>query len=184
MPDDRVAFDAGGPLPTGVIALEASAGTGKTYALSSLAARFVAERDIPASALCIVTYHYLRDRTPAVRPGFDALSPAGFAGQLDYFDRNYNVVHPRAVAAALDGGPALPDRALMLSFDDGLKEHYTIAFPMLHARGWGGVFYPPEASTRERRLLDVHKIHLVLARSPDRAALVLYQASRSILRLR
>ena len=124
-----------------------------------------------SGALDIVTYHYLRDRTPDIRPGFDALTPGDFAGQLDYFERHFNVVHPRAVTEALNGGTALPERAMMLTFDDGLKEHYTVAFPMLHARGWAGVFFPPAASTGERRLLDVHKIHMVLAHSPDRAAL-------------
>src|SRR5580700_507591 len=36
-------FDLTDPLPTGVTVLEASAGTGKTYTIAALAARFVAE---------------------------------------------------------------------------------------------------------------------------------------------
>jgi exodeoxyribonuclease V beta subunit len=36
-------FDLSGPLPSGVTVLEASAGTGKTYTIAALAARFVAE---------------------------------------------------------------------------------------------------------------------------------------------
>ena len=36
-------FDVCGPLPTGVTVLEASAGTGKTYTIAALAARYVAE---------------------------------------------------------------------------------------------------------------------------------------------
>jgi exodeoxyribonuclease V beta subunit len=36
-------FDVRGPLPTGVTVLEASAGTGKTYTIAALAARYVAE---------------------------------------------------------------------------------------------------------------------------------------------
>ena len=36
-------FELFGPLPTGTTVLEASAGTGKTYAIVGLAARFVAE---------------------------------------------------------------------------------------------------------------------------------------------
>src|SRR6185312_7201522 len=36
-------FDVKGPLPEGVTVLEASAGTGKTYAIAALAARYVAE---------------------------------------------------------------------------------------------------------------------------------------------
>ena len=36
-------FDVCGPLPTGVTVLEASAGTGKTYAIAALAARYIAD---------------------------------------------------------------------------------------------------------------------------------------------
>ena len=36
-------FDIAGPLPDGVTILEASAGTGKTYAIATLAARYVAD---------------------------------------------------------------------------------------------------------------------------------------------
>jgi exodeoxyribonuclease V beta subunit len=49
-------FDIGGPLPRGLGVLEASAGTGKTYALSALAVRYIAEADVPASGLCIVSF--------------------------------------------------------------------------------------------------------------------------------
>lgn len=51
-----IAFDPAGVLPTGLTALEASAGTGKTYALTSLAVRFVAELGVTASELCIVSF--------------------------------------------------------------------------------------------------------------------------------
>jgi exodeoxyribonuclease V beta subunit len=49
-------FDIGGPLPEGLVALEASAGTGKTYALAALAVRAVAERGVPASGLCVMSF--------------------------------------------------------------------------------------------------------------------------------
>ena len=52
----RHPFALDGALPDGPTALEASAGTGKTYALSSLAARFVAERGVPPAGLCIVSF--------------------------------------------------------------------------------------------------------------------------------
>ncbi|MDA8290262.1 MAG: UvrD-helicase domain-containing protein [Actinomycetota bacterium] len=49
-------FDLGGPLPTGRVAIEASAGTGKTFALAALAARLVAERGVPVGELLVVTF--------------------------------------------------------------------------------------------------------------------------------
>jgi exodeoxyribonuclease V beta subunit len=53
---DAVApFDVCGPLPTGVTVLEASAGTGKTYTIAALAARYVAE-GTPLDRLLLVTF--------------------------------------------------------------------------------------------------------------------------------
>jgi exodeoxyribonuclease V beta subunit len=49
-------FDPAAPLPAGRMAIEASAGTGKTYTLAALATRFVAERGIRASELLMVTF--------------------------------------------------------------------------------------------------------------------------------
>ncbi len=49
------AFEVTGPLPTGVNVLEASAGTGKTYTIAALAARYVAE-GTPLDQLLLVTF--------------------------------------------------------------------------------------------------------------------------------
>ncbi len=48
-------FDVRGPLPTGVTVLEASAGTGKTFTIAALAARYVAE-GTPLDELLLVTF--------------------------------------------------------------------------------------------------------------------------------
>ena len=48
-------FEVCGPLPDGVTVLEASAGTGKTYAIAALTARYVAE-GIPLEELLLVTF--------------------------------------------------------------------------------------------------------------------------------
>ena len=48
-------FEVSGPLPTGVTVLEASAGTGKTYTIAALAARYVAE-GTPLDQLLLVTF--------------------------------------------------------------------------------------------------------------------------------
>jgi exodeoxyribonuclease V beta subunit len=49
-------FNLSDPLPAGVSALEASAGTGKTFALSALAVRYLAEVPIHPSQLCVVSF--------------------------------------------------------------------------------------------------------------------------------
>ncbi len=55
-PDDAVRFDLADPLPRGKLAIQASAGTGKTYTLADLATRFLADGRASASELLIVTF--------------------------------------------------------------------------------------------------------------------------------
>ncbi len=72
-------FDVCGPLPTGVTVLEASAGTGKTYTIAALAARYVAE-GTPLDRLLLVTFtrmatgelrERVRERLVGVEDGLD-----------------------------------------------------------------------------------------------------------------
>jgi exodeoxyribonuclease V beta subunit len=68
--DDPAPFDLSGPLPSGTVVLEASAGTGKTYTIAGLATRWVAETDARLPNLLIVTFTRaataeLRDRVRA-----------------------------------------------------------------------------------------------------------------------
>ena len=77
-------FDVRDPLPTGVTVLEASAGTGKTYAIAALAARYVAE-GVPLERVLLVTFtriatgelrERVRERLVSVERGL-ALALAG-----------------------------------------------------------------------------------------------------------
>ncbi|PZQ42151.1 MAG: AAA family ATPase, partial [Phenylobacterium zucineum] len=51
-----IPFDPAGPLPRGTTVLEASAGTGKTYAIAALAARYLAEGVVPADRLTVISF--------------------------------------------------------------------------------------------------------------------------------
>jgi exodeoxyribonuclease V beta subunit len=49
-------FDLTGPLPTGTTLLEASAGTGKTFTVAALVARYVAEAGVPLDQMLVITF--------------------------------------------------------------------------------------------------------------------------------
>ena len=70
------------------------------------------------------------------------------------------------VLAALDGSDDLPTNAALLTFDDGYLDHFINVFPILFDEKLQGSFYPPLAPVRERKLLDVNRVHFVLASSP------------------
>jgi exodeoxyribonuclease V beta subunit len=84
-------FDLAGPLPTGVTLLEASAGTGKTYAIAGLAARYVAE-GTPLDQLLVVTFtraatgelrERVRDRLVRTVDGLDRFIISGSLDERD-----------------------------------------------------------------------------------------------------
>src|SRR6516162_2734580 len=49
-------FDVTGPLPRGMTLLEASAGTGKTFTIAALTARYIAEAKKPIDKLLVITF--------------------------------------------------------------------------------------------------------------------------------
>ena len=98
-------FDVTGPLPTGTCVLEASAGTGKTWVIAALAARYVAEGVARLDQLLLVTFgreatRELQDRvrgrlTSAARALAD---PAAAAVSADPVERHLATGTPAAVA--------------------------------------------------------------------------------------
>ena len=82
-------FDVCGPLPSGVTVLEASAGTGKTYTIAALTARYVAE-GTPLDRLLLITFTRmatgeLRDRVRERLVGCEQALSAILAGAADTY---------------------------------------------------------------------------------------------------
>ena len=120
----------------------------------------------------VVMYHYVRDSASTPFPGIRALRPDLFEQQLDWLQRDHTIVPLVALEAALAGRAPLPERAALLTFDDGLTDHYETVFPLLRERGVSGVFFlarqPYEGTAR---LLGVHKVQFLLAHlGPDALA--------------
>lgn len=118
-------------------------------------------------SLTIVMYHYVRDLARSRFPAIKGRTLEAFRGQLDHINAHYQVVTVDQILAAKRGDEALPDNACWLTFDDGYLDHYLNVFPLLDERGWQGSFYPPAQPILEGRLLDVNKIHYILASEPD-----------------
>jgi polysaccharide deacetylase est4A len=57
----------------------------------------------------------------------------------------------------------LPENPLLLTFDDGYIDNFTFAFPLLEEFGFQGSFFIPGKTFRTHQLLDVNKIHYILA---------------------
>lgn len=111
----------------------------------------------------IVMYHYVRDLKRNRYPQIKGLDIREFKEQISWLNKNYNIIRIEDVIAAYDYGERLPERAMLLTFDDGYIDNYTYCFPILDELNLQGVFYISGKSMVERKLLDVNKIHFVLA---------------------
>jgi peptidoglycan/xylan/chitin deacetylase (PgdA/CDA1 family) len=123
-------------------------------------------------ALTIVMYHYVRDLARTRYPAIKARDLASFRRQLEYIGHHHTVVTAEQVMLALAHGDKLPDNAAWLTFDDGYRDHYEAVFPLLYERGWQGSFFPPARTVRDRQLLDVNRVHFILAANPDHQAVI------------
>lgn len=91
-----------------------------------------------ADALLVLSYHDIRDDVAAKGDADPfAVSTRNFAMHLDWLRAHgYVPVSAQAVREARAGRRALPDKAVLLTFDDGLRSTYTHAFPLLRSYGY------------------------------------------------
>ena len=112
--------------------------------------------------LTVVMYHYVRNIEESRYPEIKGLELDFFIKQLSFFKENYNVVGMEDVILSL-GGESLPPKPLLLTFDDGYAEHFNLVYPALRDFDVQGSFFVPVKAIVEHELLDVNKIHFILA---------------------
>ncbi len=122
-----------------------------------------------AGRVSIVMYHFVRDLAHSRYPEIKGLDTSLFREQVAYLDKHYRFVSMEDVMEAVEGHGALPDKAVLLTFDDAYIDHFLTVFPILSERGIPAAFYTPARAVREHVVLDVNKIHFILAAQPDTA---------------
>ena len=113
--------------------------------------------------LTIVMYHYTRDLTHSRYPAIKGLDAELFREQIAFLKEHFTVVTMEEVLDCLEGRYELPEHALLLTFDDGYIDNYTLALPVLEENRLQGSFFIPGKTFAEHKLLDVNKLHYTLA---------------------
>lgn len=107
-------------------------------------------------SLLILAYHSVISDA-AFHAGDDAfrnaMSERAFADQLRMACRRYRPVHPDDVATWLAGGPDLPPRAMLVTFDDGMRNNVAYAAPILERLGVPAAFFLATGYVGSDRLL-------------------------------
>lgn len=114
----------------------------------------------------VVTYHYVRPETAAPPAGYYHLPLEQFRAQLDHFAETRTFVSRSTFFDCLRGSQAPPADGVVLSFDDGLADHYRWVWPELERRGLWGVFFVPTDPLVGDRRLAVTRVHTLVANHP------------------
>ena len=111
----------------------------------------------------IVMYHYIRNLKESDFPRIKARSVVDFENQLKYFRKSYSVISIHELLAAIRKEQPLPNNSLLLTFDDGYIDHYINVLPLLIKYNMSGCFYPCGKAIDNNIVLDVNKIHFIIA---------------------
>ena len=111
-----------------------------------------------------VMYPYVRFPNSKY-PYFKGLHVDYFKRQLDWFSNNGGFVGRDDFLNIFKNhkNQELPS-GFVLTFDDGLSDHYDFVYPELIKRGIFGIFYIPTLYFTSKKILDVHRIQLLIGR--------------------
>lgn len=99
------------------------------------------EKAWPSNRFLVLAYHDVEDKDPDQT--FVSVRTDHLVEQFSWLrDNGYQPVSVDQILAARDGGPPLPQQAVLLTFDDGYRSFYTRVLPILKAFQWPAVLAP------------------------------------------
>lgn len=111
--------------------------------------------------LTVSNYHYIRENFKTEFPSIFGVSPIFFRQQLLMLQGTGIFIHPNDVMNNLDEILKSEQNYILITFDDGLKEQYDFALPILDELNITALFFINTINHIEKKVSLVHKIHLV-----------------------
>lgn len=111
--------------------------------------------------LTVSNYHYIRDNFETKFPSIFGVTPVFFRQQLLLLQETGTFIHPNDLINNLDEILKSEQNYILITFDDGLKEQYDVALPILTELNIPAVFFINTINHIEEKVSLVHKIHLV-----------------------
>ena len=93
----------------------------------------------------ILTYHSISEGDPPLQ-----ISPSLFAEQMEWLQANVRVASLGEVVDALTERKPLPERTVVLTFDDGYSDFYSSAAPVLRRLKFPATIFVPTGFLRWR----------------------------------
>ncbi len=111
--------------------------------------------------LAVSNYHYIRENFSAPYPSIFGISPDDFRKQLLLLKNQGDFIEPNFLVENLKEVLESDDNHFLVTFDDGLKEQFEYALPILDELKIPALFFINSINHMEKKVSLVHKIHLV-----------------------
>lgn len=85
-----------------------------------------------------------------------------FSLDIEYLSKSFHLIHLNDLLDFLKNGHRLPDKALLLTFDDGFREMHDIVSPILLQKGIPATFFINSDFTDNHNLCFQHKASLIV----------------------
>lgn len=118
---------------------------------------------ICSQKLVIIMYHYVRNFPETSFPRLKGILTTKFQEQVTLLSKQYEMASLESALVFLQGEYTPKKNLCLLTFDDGLIDHYTDVFPILTEKTISGVFFLTTSSIEHKRVIFVHKNHFLLA---------------------
>jgi len=96
--------------------------------------------------VAILGYHKIGDHPPDGWPTWSYVPESSFAEQLHYLNENdWQVISLNTFLNGLVEPDTLPERAVLITFDDGYRSNLEVALPLLQRFSFPGALFVPTA---------------------------------------
>ena len=100
-----------------------------------------ADHPWPKNSFLVLGYHDVEDGAADQR--YLSVRTSALSDQLAWLrDNGYNPISVQQILDAHDGKIVLPEKAVLLTFDDGYSSFYTRVWPLLKAYNWPALWAP------------------------------------------
>lgn len=127
--------------------------------------------------LTVSNYHYIRTDFKTPYPSIFGVTPEAFKNQLIACQEIGEYIHPKDFLLNSEAIISSKDNYVMITFDDGLREQFQLAKPILDALDIPALFFVNSINFLEKKVSLVHKIHLLRSKIASKELLTALEAS-------
>lgn len=111
--------------------------------------------------LTVCNYHYIRKTFESSYPSIFGVTPDLFEEQLILLKKKGTFIHPNNLINDSEEILKSEQNFILITFDDGLKEQFENALPILDKLNIPALFFINSINHIEKKVSLAHKIHLV-----------------------